>query len=319
MSGPSKLKEQIQNYLDGVAPRYAKASLQAYGAGLQRFEVYAVECGLQSAADLSDDVMKSFEAWLLSRSLSESTAHLALRSVKLFSAWAYCGGLTLWNGESYKLEPPRSRSPQPPTVKVMKRLLELPSQRTPEGLRDQLVLELLYGLALRRGEACRLSLGDLDLVQETLFVVGKGGHQRLLPVGIYLKSVAEKYLFNARSALLPSLNETALLLDDEGHRLRVNQLHYIVKKYGDMLDLKLSTHHLRHACATHLVEAGMELWQIQQLLGHQSIDTTQRYAQISRPEMEREFLKCQVKTSAPDSVELRYVKRCNARAESEAP
>ena len=284
-----ELKEQAESFLDGVAPRYSQSSLRAYRAGLRRFQSFADGAGVESAADVTETVLASFHSWLLNFPLSESTVNLGLRSTKLFLKWAAGAGLTLYDGASYRLKDPQNVIPEPPTVEVMKRLLELPNQRTPEGLRDLFVLELLYGLGLRRTEVCTRDLGDLDLGEETLFVQGKNGDERLLPVGLQLKSVAQDYLFNARPKLLPKANETALLLSDEGRRLKDYSIFYIVKKYGEILELKLSPHILRHACATHLVERGMKLSDIQRLLGHQSIDSTKRYAQISDREMEREF------------------------------
>lgn len=207
----------------------------------------------------------------------------------------------------------------PPAVEVMKKLLELPDRKTPEGLRDLLALEVMYILGLRRAEVCGLTLDALCLVRETLFVVGKGGHERLLPVSPHLKFVFQDYLFNGRPKLLPRPHLRALLLDNEGRALRVCQLHYIVKKYGRKLDLKLSCHQFRHACAVHLIEAGMGLPQVQQLLGHANMNTTKIYTRISRREMEREFQRCQVRTEGPDSIELRYVKRHDARKESPLP
>ena len=286
----SKLSVQVESYLAAVSKSYAKASLEVHRAGLKRFQSFADERGLESVAEATEVVFREFHSWLLfSSKLSPVTVNMRMRSVKLFLNWACCEGLTLYSAENYKLEHPQSKSPEPPSVEVMERLLELPDQRTPEGQRDQLALELLYGLGLRRGEVCRLEVGHLSLDEETLFVVGKGGHERLLPVGLKLKSVAQNYIFNARQTLLPKLNETAFLLNDKGQPLRVNQLSYIVKKYGAQLGIKLSTHYLRHACATHLTEAGMEFEQVQQLLGHQRPSSTKRYAQVTQFEMEREF------------------------------
>ena len=295
----SELNSQTDTYLAKVETHYADASLVVHRTGLEHFLSFTEERGLESVAEVTEAVLRGFHSWLVLSALSPVTVDMRMRSVKLFLAWACCEGLVLYSAEDYKLERPESVSPEPPTVEVMKRLLELPDQRTPEGLRDQLALELLYGLGLRRAEACRLEVGHLSLHEETLFVTGKGGHQRLLPVGLHLKSVAERYLFNARNDLLPRLNETAFLLDNEGQPLRVNQLYYIVKKYGGLLDLKLSTHHLRHACATHLTEAGMEFEQVQQLLGHQRLSSTVRYAQISQSEMEREFHRVHPRSNSP--------------------
>jgi site-specific recombinase XerD len=283
------LKAQTESFLDGVAPRYSKGSLRAYGLGLRRFEHYAEEVDLTSAAEVTVQTLACYHAWLENFPLSESTKNLALRSLKLFLGWAAGAGLTLYDGSSYRLRDPKSKIPEPPTVAVMQRLLELPNQQTPEGLRDLLVLELLYGLGLRRTEVCTRELVSLDLVEETLFVLGKNGDERLLPVGLQLKAVAQNYLFNARPKLFPAANETSLLLNDEGHRLPPEAVFYIVKKYSEPLGLKLSPHVLRHACATHLIEGGMKLEDVQRILGHRNIGSTKRYTQISQTEMDREF------------------------------
>lgn len=284
-----KLGEQVESCLEAMRPRYTKATLTAYRAGLGRFQHYAVEVGIESASDLTDEVLLAFHAHLVGFDLAESTVNLAIRSVKLFLKWGHGQALCLWDGSSYHMKEPKTKPPEPPTVAVMQRLLELPNRETPEGLRDLFCLELLYNLGLRRAEAVSLDLENLDLNEETLFVVGKNSDERLLPVGPILKETALAYLFNGRPGLLPAPEQKALLLNDEGERLPPQALRYIVLKYGQMLDLKLSTHQLRHACATHLVQAGMKLTDVQRLLGHRDINSTKHYAQISQREMEREF------------------------------
>lgn len=291
-AGKSTLKNEVERYLEAVRPRYAKSSLVAFRTELNRFLEYAREHGIESAAQLEESVVRDFHLWLGHTRLSESTVVMAVRALIRFSKWAYSAELCLWDGEDYRVKNPRDRSPKPPTVEVMKRLLSLPELEIPEGRRDALVLELLYVLGLRRAECCRLDLGDLDLVKETLVVRGKGGDERLLPVPPGLKELARSYLANARSKLLPAPEERALLLGDEGRRISLSGLSYVVKKYGEHLDLKLSPHQLRHACATHLVESGMELVQVQQLLGHRRLSSTRRYTQIDTRAMEREFRRC---------------------------
>ena len=289
------LPEQIEACLEAVSPRYAEATLRAYRAGLRRFERYAAETGIEAASDITEQVLPAFHGWLCHFPLSESTIHLALRSLKLFLRWAHGSGLCFWDGSSYSMKEPETTSPEPPSPQVMQRLLELPNQRTPEGLRDLFCLELLYDLGLRRNEAVSLDLKNLDLAEETLFVTGKNSDERLLPVGPPLRQVAQDYLFNARPALRrhasKATRNTALLLNNEGERLPPSALLYIVKKYGRILGLKLSPHGLRHACASHLAQAGMKLTDLQRLLGHRHLSSTKRYAQITEREIEREFRK----------------------------
>lgn len=286
-----QLNDQVAAYLVAVEPRYAKASLTTWKAGLARFERYCSEHGVTAVAEVDERCLESFHGWLLGFTLSESTVYLALRSVKLFVQWSHRSGQTLWDAGCYRILSPNTRVPTPPTVAVMKRLLELPNLGTPEGLRDLFALELLYVLGLRRAECCSLDLEALDLGAETLLVMGKGGDERLLPVGPKLKETAWRYLRKGRPGLLPAPNEKGLMLGDEGQRLTLSGLFYIAIKYSGQLGLRITPHHLRHACATHLVEAGMELEQVQRLLGHRNLDSTKRYAQILGREMRREFMR----------------------------
>ncbi len=287
----SELSGQVEAYLVAVEHRYAASSLLIWKAGLARFEVFCAERGVSAVAEVDEGCLESFHGWLLGTRLSESTVYLALRSAKLFAQWAYRAGKTLWDPVAFRVLNPVTKIPKPPTVAVMKRLLELPSLETPEGIRDLFVLELLYTLGLRKAECCSLELSALDLEAETLFVRGKGGDERLLPVGPTLGETAWRYLRRGRPGLLPGAGEKALMLGDEGQRLTLSGLFYIAIKYSGQLGLRIPPHHFRHACATHLVEAGMEITQVQRFLGHRQLDSTKRYAQISEREMRREFLR----------------------------
>lgn len=288
----TELAAQVEQYLLSVGPRYSASSLRAHRVGLQRFQDFAQAQGLQSVADVTDQTLREFASWLVAqRNLAEATVDLRLRCVSLFLAWACRTGLTLSDGGLHGLPKPVHKTPKPPTVAVMKRLLELPDRETPLGLRDQFALELLYSLGLRRLECSVLDLADLDLTEETLRVLGKNSDERLLPVSPRLAQCAQDYLCNARPKLSMD-GEQALFIGQRGQRLSDQSFRLIVRKYGDKLGLKLSAHQIRHACATHLVEAGMELAQVQQLLGHRDLCSTKRYAQISQRQLKLELHRC---------------------------
>lgn len=288
---PATLADQSAAFLAAVVPRYSEGTLGIHRVGLQRLAMFCAESGIGSAAELDEEAAATFDVWLQGRRLATTTVYRTMGTLRAFLGWAYKAGLCLWDGKTYRLAKPKDRGPVPPTVAVMARILELPDRGNPQGLRDLLVLELLYVLGLRRRECSALDLVNLDLGAETLFVVGKYADERLLPVGPKLRETAWRYLRQARPKLAPVAGEAALLLGDEGQRLSPEALAYIVKKYGAAVGIKLSPHQLRHACATHLVEAGMKLDQVQQLLGHRRIDSTERYAQIHGREMQREFLR----------------------------
>ena len=302
---PSLLAE-VSRFLEALTCRYAENSIKIFRKALSRFERFC-EGGLpqglklNSVREVTESVMEDFRLWLWGCSLAESTTAMVLRAVRSFVTWSYDVGLSFWDGRSFKVATPQDEPPPPPVPAVVKRLLSLPDKQTPLGLRDSLILELLYGLGLRRTECCSLQLESLDLCRETLWVKGKGGWERLLPVWPGLKQLAQDYLYNARPVLCSASEVTALLVNRNGGELSGASLRQVVRKYGARLGLRISPHCLRRACATHLVEAGMELAQLQQLLGHQCLDSTKRYAQIRWQALEKEYRSKHPRAKLPTS------------------
>lgn len=272
-----------------VGPRYSPSSLRTYQKGLRKLLSFGAANRITNVNEIKPETLDSLRVWLFCSGLAGSTVNLVLRSVKLFLKWSHGKGLTLWDGASYSLPAATPKIPKAPAVAVMKRLLKLPDRRTNLGSRDLFVLELLYGLGLRRAELCSLNLESMDLEAETLRVTGKGGHERLLPLGPHLLILAQRYLWNTRPRLVDDPKEPALILNCRGQRLSENSLRRLVSNYGKKLGVKLSPHALRHACATHLTESGMKLTLVSQLLGHQSLDSTKRYAQVRSRGLERAF------------------------------
>ena len=119
------LKDEIQHYLEAVAPRYAVSSLGIFRAGLRRFQVFAEVHEVKAAANVTEEVTGEFHVWLSHRRLSQSTVDMTMRSLIRFMAWACSCGLALWDGD-YELQHPHSKVPKPPTAAVMKRILGLP-------------------------------------------------------------------------------------------------------------------------------------------------------------------------------------------------
>jgi integrase/recombinase XerC len=166
--------------------------------------------------------------------------------------------------------------------------VEMPTQRgtTAAHLRDRAMLELLYGSGLRVSELVGLDLTHLDLDEQSARVLGKGSKERIVPLGGQSVRAVREYLdvraeLRARGRDLAG--ERALFLSARGKRISVRQVQVLVKQYG-MLSTGTSAlhpHAMRHSCATHLLDAGADLRSIQELLGHASLSTTQRYTHVS--------------------------------------
>ncbi len=170
------------------------------------------------------------------------------------------------------------------TEEEVEKLLQQPDTNTPYGLRDRAILELFYSAGLRRTELCNLQISDLSLSRKTLFVrEGKGGKDRLLPVGERAITWLSQYLNEVRHQLLLSVTEATLFLNDYGEPFRDSKLGDKVKRYMQNAGIHApgSCHLLRHAMATHMLENGAELRFIQAMLGHADFRATQVYTHVS--------------------------------------
>jgi integrase/recombinase XerD len=154
----------------------------------------------------------------------------------------------------------------------------------PLGLRDRAILETLYSTGIRRQELLELTLVDLDLERGTLMIrQGKGGKDRMVPIGERACAWLDKYLREVRSTLSAEPDDGTLFLSVSSEKLSANRLSEIVRSYIDAAGLPRvgSCHQLRHACATHMLDNGADIRYIQELLGHESLSTTEVYTRVS--------------------------------------
>ena len=187
-------------------------------------------------------------------------------------------------------------------LEEINKLIETPSGHTILGIRDRAILELLYGTGMRVGELVNLSIRDIDLYEKTVRVFGKGSKERILPLGNPSIRAVQEYLTSRdifrKNISLDKIDQNALFLNRFGGRLSARSIRRLLIKYMKMADLnkKISPHVLRHSFATHLLGGGADLRSVQELLGHESLSTTQIYTHITK-----ERLKAIYKKSYPRS------------------
>jgi len=168
-------------------------------------------------------------------------------------------------------------------------LLGAPDTDTPLGLRDRTMLELMYASGLRVSELVTLKSVHLSLSDGVLRVTGKGAKERLVPFGEEAHSWLERYLAEARAAILHGQASDALFVTARGGPMTRQMFWQLIKKYALQADVKvpLSPHTLRHAFATHLLNHGADLRAVQMLLGHADISTTTIYTHVARERLKR--------------------------------
>jgi len=184
------------------------------------------------------------------------------------------------------LETPRRGKPLPKalTVEDMLRLIEAPDTTTPLGRRDQALIEFMYATGARVAEAVALDQIDLDMVAGTALLTGKGGKQRLVPVGSHAVQAIGEWLPDRLAVRRTGRDPGAVFLNARGGRLSRQGVFGIVRKQAVRAAIptdRVSPHVLRHSMATHMVEGGADLRTVQELLGHASISTTQIYTKVS--------------------------------------
>jgi site-specific recombinase XerD len=252
------------------------ATSRSYGSDLRSFASWLEGSGL-TLDDVDARVLADYVA-----TLGRGRAPLAPASIsRRLAAIRACVRFTFGANRvpQVALGPRRTRRlPEAPKEAEISALLERTEGATPLALRNRALLELLYSGGLRSAEAVGLDLGDVDFEREAVHVRGKGGKERVVPLGEEAAHHLARYLRDGRPQLARGAAD-ALFLSARGRRLDTSTLRRLVR----------NPHRLRHAFATHLLEGGADLRTIQELLGHSSLSTTQVYSHVDARRLRRVY------------------------------
>jgi integrase/recombinase XerD len=282
----------VEAYLDHLAVERGLAAntLSSYRRDLHRYAVHLDAAGRVSLRDVAEADVAAFLSALRGGDdrhgpLSAASAGRAVVAVRGLHRFALREGwTTLDPAREIKPPVPARRLPKAITVAQVAALLEAPDPATPLGLRDRALLELLYGTGARISEAVGLAVDDLDRGSGVVRLDGKGGKQRVVPVGSYAGRAVEAYLVRSRPVLLAAGSGTsALLLNARGGRLSRQSAWTVLRAAATRaaLAVEVSPHTLRHSYATHLLDGGADVRVVQELLGHASVTTTQVYTLVT--------------------------------------
>lgn len=301
MTGELRLWQEL--FAEYLGQRGASVrTVTAYTAELKPFFCYVGSCGVESVAGLSRAHLEGYRRELFfrkhrNRSLDPTTQRTRLQAVRRFTRFLARRGFLVWDvGASLELPaaPPRPRLAVLTESEAL-RLLAAPDPDRPLGRRDQAVLETLYGTALRNSELAALRLEHLDFSRRVLAVVsGKGGRDRLVPLGEATELALRVYLQSERPALARSAEEGRVFLTRLGQAFRRSELAELVARWGRRAELsrRVTPHMLRRSCATHLLRRGARLEHVQRLLGHASPDSTERYTPLDLADLRQVLLRC---------------------------
>jgi integrase/recombinase XerD len=255
------------------------------------FARWAHERGITDPREVTKPIVERYQSYLYyyrkpdgAPLTPESQANM-IKAVQGLFSWLTRENHLLYNPAS-ELELPLKRKRLPLaglTPEEVEAILNEADPSTAEGLRDRAMLELIYSTALRRTEVANLTRFDVDMTHQLLYVrQGKGGRDRVVPIGARAVAWLDKYLLESRPKLVP-LDDSYLFVTDYGERTKPDYVAGRVRRYMAFagIDKPGATHLFRHACATHMLEGGADIRFIQALLGHANLETTQIYTHVS--------------------------------------
>jgi len=278
----------IQAYLDDLKLRRCSPSTRVNTAAvLPRFFDHLKREKIRDVRRVAEEHVVSYTHRLATATtprgtpLSVATQASYLAVVKAFFGFLERRKLILQDPARGVPLPARRRLPRALSEREVRRLVSAPDSWTVKGRRDRALLDLLYGTGLRMSECVRLDLSDVDLSQGLVLVRdGKGRKDRLLPLSGRARAALELYLRESRPELVKTSQEAALFLSKYGLRLGGLSVRVLVRRYGQAVGIKASTHVLRHSYATHLLQGGASIREIQVLLGHKDLATTALYTKV---------------------------------------
>ncbi|MDL9937195.1 site-specific tyrosine recombinase XerD [Gordonia sp. ABSL1-1] len=287
------IADQVVRFLDhltverGAAPN----TVTSYRRDLQRYSSYLGARGIHELTEVTEDDVREFlielrrgdpDAGVVA--LADSSIARTLVATRRFHKFAAEEGIVAVD-VAHGVRPPRAarRLPKSLPVDEVLAILEAASSGDhPRALRDRALLELLYSCGARISEATSLDVDDIDLEHRAVLLRGKGGKQRLVPVGGPAAAAVDAYLVRGRPALV-SRAQAALFLNARGGRLSRQSAWQVLVTAAERagLDKAVSPHTLRHSFATHLLDGGADVRVVQELLGHASVTTTQVYTLVT--------------------------------------
>lgn len=303
-SAPDALGLWHDAYLEGLTTRnYSASTVEHRRHTLKLFFSWAHERDLKHASQITRPILETFQRWLWryqkpnGQRMGWSTQRERLGTLKDFFRWLTRQNVILHNPAS-ELELPRAEKRLPQevlTLSEVERLLAVPDVNDPLGIRDRAMLELFYSTGIRRTELCRLDLPDVNTERKTVHVrQGKGKKDRMVPVGLRAVEWVERYLKEVRPRLCLDTRTQALFLTGYGEAFNPDVLSRMVSGWLKQAGLKRKgcCHVLRHSCATHMLENGADIRFIQQLLGHEKLDTTAIYTEVSIKQLQEVHARC---------------------------
>ena len=261
-------------------------TVEAYLQDVDKLIQYTDTLGGKSPDKLSTEDLKNFLQWVNELGMLPTTQARVLSGLKAFFKYLIIEN-SIENDPSALLESPKTSRKLPDTLSIIdiNKLIDAIDLSKPEGMRNKAMLEVLYGCGLRVTELTTLRISNLFLDIDFIKILGKGNKERLVPIGAEAIKFLKIFIEEVRVHIKPKTGkEDFVFLNNRGNPISRVMVFLIIKSLAEKIGLNksISPHTFRHSFATHLIEGGADLRAVQEMLGHESITTTEIYTHLDR-------------------------------------
>jgi integrase/recombinase XerC len=270
-------------------------SIKAYLKDVDDLISYLEREKIEEFSQINLEILRRWLADMYKRGISNTTLSRRIVAIRSFTHFAFQNGwIESDYGAALDLPKPDKYLPehlaQDETEKIFEKLSkELTENPTPTLIRDVAIMEILYATGIRISELCDLDISSIDRSRNLIQVIGKGNKQRAIPIGIPALKALDRWLDEARPTFQNENSGQAIFIGARGKRIDPRLAREVIYKITGEVGVKVSPHSIRHTAATHLLDNGADLRDVQEILGHSSIATTQIYTHLSSEKLEKVY------------------------------
>lgn len=279
------MENAIQDFIDYLHTdkQTSQNTEISYKRDLRKLASFLLENGIDTFADATRTNLDAFVLYMEKKDFAASTISRSVASVRALYQYLFRERL-IEDNPAEGLKPPRveKKIPEILSVREVDKLLRQPDTKTPKGLRDKAMLELLYATGMRVSELIHLKLDSVNLSLGYI-TCQENGKERIIPINHVSRKALEEYLENARDILLKGSQTTSLFTNCSGRAMSRQGFWKMLKGYAKTagIDRDITPHTLRHSFAAHLLQNGADIKSVQEMLGHSDISTTQVYLRLN--------------------------------------
>ncbi len=276
--------------------KYSSNTIKNYEIDINEFKVYLKKEGI-NYLDVDYDFIKGYLMDLYNRNLSRNSVARKLSSLRSFYKYLFNNELIKTNPFKYVKTPKKEkRLPKYLGVEDLEIIFNTPDINTPLGQRNRLILEVLYATGIRVSELVNIKISDIDFYSKEIRILGKGNKERIDPFGDYCLDAINMFINDGRKKILEKHHTTCeyLIINEKGRQITTRGVEKLIDNIVKEASIKkhVSPHMLRHSFATHLLNEGCDIKTVQELLGHESLESTQIYTHVSNEHLRSVYLKC---------------------------